>query len=234
MKLDIMTEAFTDKYLGLPAMVGVDRSDSFQFLVDRVCQRINGWKEKILSSGGKEVLLKAIAQAIPSYAMSVFKIPKQICKGITTTMSNFWWGDGADRKRMHWLVWWKLCIPKMQGVMGFRDMECFNLALLAKQVWRLLAEPESLCARVLRAKYFPSGDLLNAALKKGSSFTWQSIWSGIQTFKKGHIWRVGKGDQINIWEDEWIPESYSRKVLTPKGQNVCTKVIELIDPITNS
>jgi hypothetical protein len=62
----------------------------------------------------------------------------------------------------------------------------------------------------------------------------QSIWSGIQTFKKGHIWRVGKGDQINIWEDEWIPGSYSRKVLTPKGQNVCTKVIELIDPITNS
>jgi hypothetical protein len=112
------------------------------------------------------VLLKATAQAIPSYAMSVFKIPKQICKGITTAMSNFWWGDRADRKRMHWLAWWKLCIPKMQGGMGFLDMECFNLALLAKQVWRLLAEPESMCARVPRAKYFPSGDLLNAVLKK--------------------------------------------------------------------
>jgi hypothetical protein len=75
-KLDIMTEALTDKYLGLPAMVGADRTECFQFLVDRVCKRINWWKEKILSSGGKEVLLKAIAQAIPSYAMSVFKIPK--------------------------------------------------------------------------------------------------------------------------------------------------------------
>jgi hypothetical protein len=84
--LDIMTEALTDKYLDLPAMVGADRSDSFQFLVDQVCQRINGWKEKILSSGGKEVLLKAIVKAIPSYAMSVFKIPKHICKGITTAM----------------------------------------------------------------------------------------------------------------------------------------------------
>jgi ribonuclease HI len=232
--LDIMTEALTDKYLGLPAMVGADRSDSFQFLVDRVCQRINGWKEKILSSGGKEVLLKAIAQAIPSYAMSVFKIPKQTCKGITTAMSKFWWGDGANRKRMHWLAWWKLCVPKRQGGMGFRDIHCFNLALLAKQAWRLLEEPSSLYARVLHAKYFPSGDILNAPMKKGNSFTWQSIWAGIQTFKKGHIWRVGQGNNINIWEDEWIPGSYSRKVLTPKGQNVYTRVHELIDPVTNS
>jgi hypothetical protein len=231
-KLDIMTEALTDKYLGLPAMVGADRTDCFQFLVDRVCKRINGWKEKILSSGGKEVLLKAIAQAIPSYAMLGFKIPKQICKGITTAISNFWWGDGADRKRMHWLAWWKLCVPKAQGGMGFRDIQCFNMAMLAKQVWRLLEEPESLCARVLRAKYFPSGDLLNATMKKGSSFTWQSIWAGLQTFKKGHIWRVGKGDQINIWEDEWIPGNY-RRVFTRRGHNILTKVQDLIDPITN-
>jgi hypothetical protein len=57
---------------------------------------------------------------------------------------------------------------------------------------------------VLRAKYFPSGYLLNAPLKKGSSFTWQSIWAGIQTFKNGHLWRVGKGNNIHIWNDEWI------------------------------
>lgn len=44
--LNIMTEALTHKYLGLPAMVGVDRSDCFQFLVDRVCKIISGWKEK--------------------------------------------------------------------------------------------------------------------------------------------------------------------------------------------
>jgi hypothetical protein len=55
--------------------------------------------------------------------------------------------------------------------MGFRDLESFNLAMLAKQAWRLLCEPESLCAQVLRAKYYPSGDLLNAELKKGSSYT---------------------------------------------------------------
>jgi hypothetical protein len=86
--LNILTEALTDKYLGLPSIVGADHSDCFQFLIDRICKRISGWKEKLLSVGGKEVLLKAIAQAIPSYVMSVFKIPQKICKGIMAAMSN--------------------------------------------------------------------------------------------------------------------------------------------------
>jgi ribonuclease HI len=232
--LNILTEAMTDKYLGLPATVGMDRSDCFMFLVDRVIKRIDGWKEKLLSAGGREILLKAIAQAIPSYAMSVFKIPQKICKGIISAMSKYWWGDSANQKKMHWLAWWKMCVPKSKGGMGFRDIQCFNLALLAKQAWRLIDDPNSLCARVLRAKYFPTGDLLNAKLKSGSSFTWQSIWAGLQTFKKGHIWRVGQGTSINIWEDNWIPGGFSRKIFTPKGQNLLTRVSDLIDPYTNT
>ena len=87
--LNIMAEAITDKYLGLPPIVGVDRSDCFQHLIDRVLGRIRGWKEKLLSYGGREVLLKAVIQAIPSYAMSVFKLPKQVCNAITTAMSKY-------------------------------------------------------------------------------------------------------------------------------------------------
>ena len=85
--------------------------------------------------------------------------------------------------------------------MGFRDIHCFNLAMLAKQCWRLIENYDSLCDKVLRARYYPTSDILNSTLKKGSSFVWQSIFAGIQTFKKGHIWRVGDGLKINIWED---------------------------------
>ena len=76
--LNIMTEALNDKYLGLPANVGLDKTDCFQYLIDRIVQRISGWKEKLLSAGGKEILLKAVVQAIPTYAMSVFKIAKKL------------------------------------------------------------------------------------------------------------------------------------------------------------
>jgi hypothetical protein len=116
--------------------------------------------------------------------------------------------------------------------MSFRDLESFNRALLAKQIWRLLLEPDSLCARVLRARYYPVGKLLNARMKSGSSYTWQSILVGLDCFKKGCIWRVGDGSHINIWEDSWIPASHNMKVLTPRGHNLVTTVEELINPVT--
>lgn len=56
----------------------------------------------------------------------------------------------------------------------------------------------------------------------------------MQTFKKGHLWRVGQGTSIHIWDDDWIPNGSLRKVITPKGQNIITRVSELIDPITNT
>ncbi|XP_051217512.1 uncharacterized protein [Lolium perenne] len=59
-ELNVMTEDLSDKYLGLPAMVGVDRSDSFMYLLERIIKRLEGWKEKFLSMGGKEILLKAV------------------------------------------------------------------------------------------------------------------------------------------------------------------------------
>jgi hypothetical protein len=103
--LHITTEAISDKYLGLPALVGADRSDSFEHFIERIIQRINGWKEKQLSIGGKEILLKAIAQAIPVYAMSVFLIPKGICKKMMDAISSFWWGDDDNSDKMHWYAW---------------------------------------------------------------------------------------------------------------------------------
>jgi hypothetical protein len=133
---------------------------------------------------------------------------------------------------MHWYAWWKLCYPKKEGGMGFRDFHSFNLAMLAKQVWRLIDNPDSLCARVLRAKYFPDGDILKVGPKAGSSFTWQSILAGITTFKRGYIWRVGNGENIRIWSDPWIPSSPDRKIISPRGGAVYSKVSDLIDPVS--
>ena len=72
--------ALIDKYFGLPANVGVDKTNCFSFLIERIVKKISVWKENLLSAGGKEILLKALIQAIPTYAMSVFKIPKKIVK----------------------------------------------------------------------------------------------------------------------------------------------------------
>ena len=105
--LDIMTVSLSlsDKYLGLPALVGADRSDCFRHFIERIKERLMGWMEKQLSTSGKEILLKSVAQAIPMFAMSVFSIPKIICKEITDLMAQFWRGDDKEHKRMHWYTW---------------------------------------------------------------------------------------------------------------------------------
>jgi hypothetical protein len=183
-ELNIMIEALSERYLGLPAMVEVDRSDNFMYLLERIIASFEGQKEKLMSMGAKDILLKAVIQCIPVSATTVFKIPKNIVKLITDAMVAFWWGDLEEQTKMHWCAWWKMCIPKVDRGMGFRDLHAFNLAMLARQTWGLLTNPNSLCAHVLRAKYYQNGDLLNADPKSGSSFTWQGIAAGIQTFKR--------------------------------------------------
>jgi hypothetical protein len=96
--------------------------------------------------------------------------------------------------------------------------------MLSKQVWRLIANPDSVCAQVLRAKYYTDGDILKAGPKAGSSFTWQSIIVGIQLFKRGCILRIGNGESVHIWNDPWIPSSDDRKIMTHRGGCLLSKV----------
>jgi hypothetical protein len=114
--LNIDTEALSDKYLGLPALVGIDMSVCFLHLVERVIQLIKGWKEKQLSIGGKEILIKVVAQSISVYAMSVFLIPKEICKIITDIISQFWWGDDDQSKKCTGILGGKCAFQRRKGV----------------------------------------------------------------------------------------------------------------------
>ena len=114
-------------------------------------------------------MLKSVIQSIPTYPMSTFILTKKVCKSLTSPMAKYFWSSSLDKKAMHWVSWKELSKPKCEGGLGFRDLHIFNMGMLARQGWRLIQESDSLCGRVLRAKYFPDGNLMNASLKKGSS-----------------------------------------------------------------
>ncbi|GAV71888.1 hypothetical protein CFOL_v3_15377 [Cephalotus follicularis] len=134
-----------DKYFGLPAFVGKSKKFLFQSIKDRVWAKLQGWKEKLLSKVGREALIKTVAQAIPTYAMSVFNLPHSLCNDLNRMVSKFWWGMQSDSKKIYWVAWHRLCYPKAKGGLGFRVLKAFNLATLAKQAWKMEKQHDTLC-----------------------------------------------------------------------------------------
>jgi hypothetical protein len=167
----------------MPSEVGRSKFDAFKFIKDRIWSKIQGWLEKLLSSGGKDILIKSVAQAIPIFSMACFLLPTGLCNHINTMIRKFWWGCKDGERKTAWVSWKEMCKPKNMGGLGFRDIELFNLSLLARQAWRMLQNPTSLSARVLRAAYFPEGDLLQARLGSALSQVWRGVHAGIQVLK---------------------------------------------------
>ena len=91
--------------------------------------------------------------------------------------------------------------------MGFKNLSDFNLALLGKQVWRLLTIDKSLVSRLFKARYFPKGSILEAQLGSNPSYIWRSMFAARDMVKVGSGWRVGSGDQIHVFRQHWLPDA---------------------------
>lgn len=194
-------------YLGFPSEVSGSKKKVFGFVKDKLKKLTVGWHAATLSKGGKEVMLKAVASAIPSYTMSIARFPDYLCDALEVIMNRYWWGSTENKNNIHWATWKRMAIPKKWGGMGFRALKEFNSALLCKQAWRLLTQPSSLVARILKAKYYPRCDFLRATLKPSSapSFTWKSILSAQGLLTAGVRRTIGNGRSARIWEDAWLP-----------------------------
>ena len=79
-----------DKYIGLPSFVGRAKKQCFSYSREWVWHKMQGWKERLLSQGGREVLIKAVLQAMPTFTMGCFKLPKSLCKVIESLIRKFW------------------------------------------------------------------------------------------------------------------------------------------------
>ena len=136
--------------------------------------------------------------------------------------------------RIHWMSWKNMEKQKNRGGMGFHDLTCFNQALLAKQVWRLLKNPNTLTGQILQAKYYSGGNILEAWVSKTASYAWKSISGSRALIREGLIWQIGNGEQVKIWGDKWVPTSATFSIQSsPKILHEQAIVNELIDRDTH-
>ena len=114
--------------------------------------------------------------------------------------------------------------------MGFRDIQAFNLAMLAKQGWRLLQDKKSLLYNYFKAKYFPRCEFLEVKDCQNSSYVWKSLLAAQPVLWKGYYWRVGNGVSIHVLKDCWLPNHPTKGVLFQPEEEIWEwRVSYLID-----
>ena len=202
--LGIYKEGGLGNYLGLPECFSGSKVKLFSFIKEKLKKRLSGWFARSLSLGGKELLLKAVALAFPVYAMSCFRLPKTTLANLTSAMSGFWWNSVEHKNKIHWVKWDSLCLPKALGGLGFKELESFNQALLANQAWKVIRNPNSLFAQLLKSRYFENRDFLETEIGSRPSYGWRSLLHGRTLLRRGLRKEIENGKSLRVWIDPCV------------------------------
>jgi hypothetical protein len=157
--INCATGAWPIKYLGVPVSGFRLHVKDWIPLNEKISKRLDGWQCASLSYGGKLILPNACLGCIPTYAMSMYMLPKTVIKRMETIRKRFFWQGNSVKKKYHLVKWAVITKPKRKGGLGVKGMRKMNLSLLCKWWWKVENE-EGLWQEIVRKKYNIKGGLL--------------------------------------------------------------------------
>jgi hypothetical protein len=119
--INCATGSWPIKYLGVPVSGSRLHVKDWMSLNDKILKRLDGWQSTSLSYGGKLILLNACLSCIPTYAMSMYLLPKTVVKKIDIVRKRFFWQGGANKRKYHLVKWAVITKPK-KGGLGVKDL----------------------------------------------------------------------------------------------------------------
>ncbi|KAL8098349.1 hypothetical protein AgCh_031202 [Apium graveolens] len=201
-ELQISEADSSSKYLGLPNILGRNKSVIFGYFRNKVKNSIKSWNEKKIFKPAKEILIKTVAQTLPSYAMSIFLLPIEIIRNIEKDMARFFWTSNQKSKsKINWMAWERMTKHK---------------------------HADSLVAQLFKAKYFVNTNFMEAKLGSSPSFILRSICEARSVIYAGSSWRIGNGMNIQILNQAWLNRSENPYVSTVSPSLVNQKVASLL------
>ena len=203
------------KYLGIPIKHPRSSSNEYNFVLDRVKQKLARWKANMLSFASRAILIQASFAAIPSYIMQCTKLLGRILDWLDRVNRNFLWRIIETAKRIHWVGWQKVTRTKEEGGLGLQAAKGRNTALLAKLNWRLHMErDDALWAQVLWQKYH-NNRRLNASNpdRLPCSQVWTAIKGGREIFKKGSLMMISRDSNVSFWRGNWLNKGPLRNLI---------------------
>ncbi|CAN1787955.1 Putative ribonuclease H protein At1g65750 [Linum perenne] len=208
-RLDLLGMPLTQnlgKYLGVPILHERINVHTYQDILDKIDNKLAGWKVKSLSLAGRVTLAKSVLAAIPAYAMQTSVLPPKTCEAIDRRIRNFVWGTTAEARKISLVAWEKICLPKENGGLGLRMAGILNRAYLTKLAFTFFKDKERLWVRLLQHKYFTESG--NEGIRQRRLPSKSPLWKGMSrewnTMLDGARSSVRDGSQTLFWTNTWV------------------------------
>ena len=194
---------FPFRYLGLPMHTRKLSNKDWQTIENRIEKKLSGWKGKLLSVGGRLVLLNSVLSSLPMFMMSFFELPKGVLEKIDCFRSRFYWQNDQHKRKYRLAKWEILCQPKGQGGLGIHNLDLQNKCLLSKWLFKLLNE-DGMWQELLRNKYIKDKILGGCTKKPTDSHFWKGLMNVKDSFMSFGSFKVKDGSQTHFWMDTWL------------------------------
>ncbi|GJS77270.1 hypothetical protein Tco_0727151 [Tanacetum coccineum] len=173
-------------YLGSYVGGDMNKIQSWKDIIDRIRRRLSRWKMKMLSIGGRLMLIKSVLGSMPIFHMSMFKVPAGVISNSEFLRSKFFNGHESSGKKASWVQWKKALAPKDNGGLGIFSLYALNRGLIFKWVWRFLAHEPTLWSRVIKAIHGANGKI-DEISGKGANSCWINIIKEVRRLEEKGI-----------------------------------------------
>jgi hypothetical protein len=191
------------RYLGIPMHHKKISNADWKVIKEKFDKKLSCWKCKLLSYGGRLVLVNSILSSLAVFMLSFFEVPKEVLHKLDFYRSRFFWQGDNHKKKYRLAKWGIICKPKDQGGLGVLTLELQNQCLLSKWIFSLV-NSEGEWQQLIKNKYLRSKTIIQVTRKPGDS----QFWSGLMNVKE-HFFNMGNfdvhdGRQTRLWEDSWL------------------------------
>ncbi|XP_071929043.1 uncharacterized protein [Coffea arabica] len=195
-------QPFPIRYLGCPLYFGRCKSSYFGEACQSILGRIISLKSRMLSFGGKIVLIKHVLASMPVHLMSAAVIPSKVFRTIEKAFSTFIWSSSPEESKFHWIRWSHMCYPIDEGGVGFRKLQDIYTAFLFKLWWNF-RKGLSLWAEFMKAKYCRHLHPCQVEIKAMDSALWRRMVNVSRQVEFSTLWIVKDG-ACHFWYDNWL------------------------------
>ncbi|KAJ9536637.1 hypothetical protein OSB04_un000186 [Centaurea solstitialis] len=202
--LPFRTGTFPIRYLGVPLSPVTLRNADYSSIIAKVQGRLQNWKSKFLSFGGRRQLISSVLQSLQLYWMAIFVFPSGVIHELERLCRDFLWTQGDPSRGRCKVAWALVCRPKSCGGLGFRRLAVWNRALIAKNLWSLITNRNCLWVDWIRQYSFRNHTFWE--VRKNNRWSWvlakmMLIRTEIRRFV---VVRIGNGLTTNAWNDNWL------------------------------